>query len=65
MPNRASIEAIADWLKSRDDFALFGHVSPDGDAAGSCIATALMLQKARKTRFRRAAGRSAEDVFGL
>ena len=51
MPNRVSIEAIADWLKSRDDFALFGHVSPDGDAAGSCIATALMLQKLGKRAF--------------
>ena len=51
MPNRATIAEIANWLKARDDFALFGHVSPDGDAAGSCIATALMLNALGKRAF--------------
>lgn len=51
MPNRATIVEIAKWLKERDHFALFGHVSPDGDAAGSCIATALMLNALGKRAF--------------
>ncbi len=51
MPNNASIREIAQWLKSRDDFAIFGHVSPDGDAIGCCIATALLLEKLGKRAF--------------
>lgn len=38
MPTRVTIEALAQWLLARDDIALLGHVSPDGDAAGSCLA---------------------------
>ena len=37
MPNRVTIEALADWLRGQDDFVLLGHVSPDGDAVGSCL----------------------------
>lgn len=37
MMNPATIEQMAAWLKDRDDFALLGHVYPDGDAAGSCL----------------------------
>ena len=37
MMNPATIEQMAAWLKERDDFALLGHVCPDGDAAGSCL----------------------------
>ncbi len=35
---------LANFLKNHDDYAVFGHVNPDGDAAGSCIALALALQ---------------------
>ncbi len=37
MTKRATIEELARWLAAQDDVALFGHVSPDGDAAGSCL----------------------------
>ena len=35
---------LANFLKAHDDYAVFGHVNPDGDAAGSGIALALALQ---------------------
>ena len=35
---------LAAALKARNDWALFGHVNPDGDTAGSCIALALALK---------------------
>ena len=38
MATRATIEELARWLKARDDILLLGHVSPDGDAVGSCLA---------------------------
>ena len=38
MPNRVTTEALAEWLKAQDDIVLLGHESPDGDAAGSCLA---------------------------
>lgn len=44
MTRRATIDQLAAWLKERDDFVLIGHVSPDGDAAGSCLAAMLALQ---------------------
>ena len=37
MTKRVTIEALADWLRDRDDVALLGHVSPDGDAVGSTL----------------------------
>ena len=37
MANRVTIEALADWLRKRDDIVLLGHIAPDGDAAGSCL----------------------------
>ena len=37
MTKRVTIEALADWLRDKDDIALFGHISPDGDAVGSCL----------------------------
>ena len=51
MPNKATIHEIAQWLKTRDDFAIFGHITPDGDTIGCCIATALMLEKMGKRAF--------------
>lgn len=38
MPTRVMIEALADWLRDKDDIVVLGHVSPDGDAAGSALA---------------------------
>ena len=38
MAKRVTIEALADWLRDKDDVLLLGHESPDGDAAGSCLA---------------------------
>ena len=38
MSQRVTIEALAQWLKARDDVVVMGHVSPDGDAAGSTLA---------------------------
>ena len=37
MSQRVTIEALADWLREQDDIVLIGHVSPDGDAAGTCL----------------------------
>ena len=38
MSQRVTIEALAEWLRPREDIVLLGHVSPDGDAAGSTVA---------------------------
>ena len=35
---------LANFLKEHDDYAVFGHISPDGDTAGSSIALALALR---------------------
>ena len=37
MTKRATIEEMARWLSERDDFAILGHIYPDGDAAGSTL----------------------------
>lgn len=34
---------LAAYLRQRDDIVLLGHVNPDGDAVGSCVALALAL----------------------
>lgn len=39
-----NIAALAEFLRAQDDIAVIGHVSPDGDAAGSCIAVKLALE---------------------
>ena len=38
MSKRVTIDELADWLRSKDDFVLLGHVNPDGDAVGSTMA---------------------------
>ena len=48
---RATIDELARWLRARDDFAVIGHVSPDGDAAGSCVAVAMALRALGKRAF--------------
>ncbi len=42
---------LAAFLKAHDGYGVFGHVNPDGDAAGSCIALALALKKLGKRAF--------------
>lgn len=44
MANRATTDALAKWLTAREDFVILGHVMPDGDAMGSCIAMMLALR---------------------
>lgn len=38
MSQRVTIERLAEWLGARDDIALLGHVSPDGDTTGTNLA---------------------------
>lgn len=51
MAIRSSIDELACWLREHDDYVLIGHVSPDGDAAGSCFAAMLALQAIGKRAF--------------
>ena len=51
MASRATIDQLAAWLRAHDDFVLIGHVSPDGDAAGSCLATMLALRAMGKRAY--------------
>ena len=51
MRNSATIDALADWLRTHDDFVLIGHVNADGDAAGSCMAVMLALRSMGKRAF--------------
>ena len=44
MSQRVTIEELAQWLKARDDIAVMGHLSPDGDAAGSTLALCRALR---------------------
>ena len=48
MSNRVTIDALAQWLMARDDIVLMGHISPDGDAAGSCLAIWHALRALKK-----------------
>lgn len=43
-----NLNQIAEFLQSKDDFILCGHVSPDGDCIGSTFALALALKKLGK-----------------
>lgn len=42
---------LAAWLKAHDDYVVQGHIFPDGDSAGSCIALCLALEKLGKRAF--------------
>ena len=44
MAERVTIERLAEWLRKRDEIVLLGHVNPDGDAAGCCMALCLALR---------------------
>lgn len=47
----ARLNELAVWLKAHDDFAVLGHVNPDGDASGSSIALCLALKSLGKHAF--------------
>lgn len=47
----ARMTELAAFLKAHDDYAVLGHVTPDGDASGSCIALCLMLRAMGKRAF--------------
>ena len=42
---------LAAFLKAHDDYIVQGHIMPDGDASGSCIALCLALQALGKRAF--------------
>ena len=44
----AGLAALAEFLRGQDDIVVLGHVSPDGDAAGSAIAVKLALESLGK-----------------
>lgn len=48
MAARITIEQLAQWLLGQDDILLIGHVFPDGDATGSCLAIMHALEKLGK-----------------
>ena len=48
MTKRVTIEALAEWLRDRDDIALMGHISPDGDAVGCCLGLCFALRSLGK-----------------
>ncbi|MBQ7084752.1 MAG: hypothetical protein IJM95_05815, partial [Anaerotignum sp.] len=43
-----SFEKIMEWILSADSIALAGHLNPDGDAIGACLALGGALEKAGK-----------------
>jgi len=45
------LSELAAWLKAHNDYAIFGHINPDGDASGSCIALCLALKAMGKNAF--------------
>lgn len=47
----AGLSELAAWLQAHDDYAVLGHVNPDGDASGSCIALCLALRSLGKRAF--------------
>ena len=51
MPHPVTIEAMANWLIQHDDIVLIGHVKPDGDAVGSCMAAMFALEQLGKRCF--------------
>ena len=43
------VEAVADWLRDHDDFAIASHIDPDGDSLGSSLGLALGLRQLGKS----------------
>ena len=46
--NKSTLFEISEFLKNNNNFAIFTHVVPDGDAIGSCIALYLALKQISK-----------------
>lgn len=46
-----SLNELAAYLKAHDNYAVLGHISPDGDTSGSCIALCLALKALGKRAF--------------
>ncbi len=46
---RSRIDSFEDLVEQNDHFLVVGHTSPDGDAVGSTLALALLLQEQGKT----------------
>lgn len=44
MQRAVTIDELAVWLKAHDNYAVFAHVMPDGDAAGCAMAVRLALE---------------------
>ena len=45
------LNELAAFLKAHDDYAVLGHINPDGDTSGSCIALCLALHALGKRAF--------------
>lgn len=56
---------LAAFLKAHDNYAVLGHINPDGDASGSCIALALALRALGKRAFVYLPGGLAEMYRGF
>lgn len=56
---------LGDALRAYDCWAVLGHVNPDGDAAGSCIALALALRALGKRAFVYLPGGLPSDYAGF
>lgn len=46
--NKSNLIEISNFLKENDDFAIYTHVNPDGDAFGSCLALYFALKQIGK-----------------
>lgn len=44
-------QAVAKWLRERDNFLLLTHIRPDGDTLGSAVALCTALQNLGKTAY--------------
>ena len=47
----SQLSELAAFLKAHDDYAVLGHISPDGDTSGCCIALCLALKAMGKRAF--------------
>jgi len=43
-----SVDEVREFIRGHDDFCITGHISPDGDAVGSCLGLGLALEKMGK-----------------
>lgn len=55
MNDKNKLNQICDFLKQHDNFAIYTHQNPDGDAISSCTALCLLLRKM---------GKNAKVIYG-